>query len=93
MIFEHIDLGNVLTMVTILGAVFAAVFRLLKKLDGVDAGVKGIDRRMSEVEVELKKQTDILIELAQTRERMNSLEKRNEELSRRIDELSARLAR
>ena len=92
MTFDHIDLGNLLTMMTIVGAVVAAVYRLLGKLDGVATDVKGIGRRMTDVEAELKKQTDILIELAHTRERMNSLEKRNEELSRRLDELSQRIA-
>jgi BMFP domain-containing protein YqiC len=84
--FEHIDLGNLLTMLTVLGSVLAAVYQLLSKINGVADGVNGIDRRMTDVEKELKKQTDILIELAQTRERMNALEKR-------IDDLSARFTR
>ena len=92
MTFDHIDLGNLLTMMTIVGAVVAAVYRLLGKLEGVATDVKGISRRISDVEAELKKQTDILVELAQTKERINSLEKRNEELSRRLDELSQRIA-
>jgi len=84
--FEHIDLGNLLTMLTVLGSVLAAVFQLLGKINGVADGVSGIDRRMTDVEKELKKQTDILIELAQTRERMNALEKR-------IDDLASRMGR
>ena len=90
---DHVDLGNVLTMMTIVGAVLAAVYRLLEKIDGVAHDVKGIGRRMADVEDELKQQTQILIEIAQTKERINSLEKRNDELAKRIDELSARLSR
>jgi hypothetical protein len=86
MSFEHIDLGNLLTMLTVLGSVLAAVFQLLSKINGVAAGVSSINERIDDVEVELKKQTDILIELAQTRERMNALEKR-------IDDLASRFGR
>ena len=86
MSFDHIDLGNLLTMLTVLGSVIAAVYQLLSKINGVAAGVTSINDRIDDVEVELKKQTDILIELAQTRERMNALEKR-------IDDLASRFGR
>lgn len=86
MTFDHIDLGNLLTMLTVLGSVLAAVFQLLAKINGVATGVASINNRIDDVEQELKKQTDILIELAQTRERMNALEKR-------IDDLASRFGR
>lgn len=82
----HVDLGNLLTMLTVLGSVIAGVYSMLQKLNLVAVSVKGIGERMDDMEVELKKQTDILIELAQTRERMNALEKR-------IDDLASRLGR
>lgn len=84
--FGNIDLGNLLTMLTVVGTVLAGVFRLLGRIDNVSTGVESINKRIGEMETELKKQTDILIELAQTRERMNALEKR-------IDDLSSRVAR
>jgi len=84
--FTHIDIGNLLTMLTVVGTVLAGVFRLLGRIDNVSTGVEAINKRIGEMETELKKQTDILIELAQTRERMNALEKR-------IDDLSSRVAR
>jgi hypothetical protein len=84
--FTHIDVGNLLTMLTVIGTVVAGVFRLLGRIDNVSTGVESINKRIGEMETELKKQTDILIELAQTRERMNALEKR-------IDDLSSRVAR
>lgn len=82
--FSHIDLGNLLTMLTVLGSVMTAVYSLLSKLNLVVVSVGGISERMDDMEVELKKQTDILIELAQTRERMNALEKRIDDLASRI---------
>jgi hypothetical protein len=84
--FTHIDVGNLLTMLTVIGTVVAGVFRLLGRIDNVGTSVESINKRIGEMETELKKQTDILIELAQTRERMNALEKR-------IDDLSSRVAR
>ena len=82
--FAHIDGGNLLTMLTVVGTVVAAVFRLLGRIDNVSTGVDSINKRIGEMETELKKQTDILIELAQTRERMNALEKRIDDLSTRV---------
>ena len=82
--FTHVDLGNLLTMGTVIATVIAAVFRLLGKIDTVSHGVENINKRIGEMETELKKQTDILIELAQTRERMNALEKRIDDLSSRV---------
>ena len=84
--FGNIDLGNLLTMLTVVGTVLAGVFRLLGRIDNVSTGVESIKKRIGEMETELKKQRDILIELAQARERMNALEKR-------IDDLSSRVAR
>lgn len=82
--FVHFDIGNVLTILTLGGTVIAAAFRLLGRIDSVGTSVEGINRRIGEMETELKKQTDILIELAQTRERMNSLEKRLDDISARV---------
>ena len=82
--FSHVDLGNLLTMLTVLGSVMTAVYSLLSKLNLVVVSVNDIGERMDEMEVELKKQTDILIELAQTRERMNALEKRIDDLASRL---------
>ena len=82
--FTHIDIGNLLTMLTVIGTVLAGVFRLLGRIDNVSTGVDSINKRIGEMETELKKQTDILIELAQTRERMNALEKRIDDLSSRV---------
>ena len=82
--FSHFDIGNVLTMLTVVGTVVAAAFRLLGRIDNVSTNVESINRRIGEMETELKKQTDILIELAQTRERMNALEKRIDDLSSRV---------
>lgn len=82
--FGNIDLGNLLTMLTVVGTVLAGVFRLLGRIDNVSTGVESINKRIGEMETELKKQTDILIELAQTRERMNALEKRIDDLSSRV---------
>lgn len=82
--FIHFDIGNVLTILTLGGTVIAAAFRLLGRIDSVGTSVEGINRRIGEMETELKKQTDILIELAQTRERMNALEKRIDDLSTRV---------
>lgn len=82
--FIHFDIGNVLTILTLGGTVIAAAFRLLGRIDSVGTSVEGINRRIGEMETELKKQTDILIELAQTRERMNSLEKRLDDISARV---------
>ena len=84
--FVHFDIGNVLTILTTGGTVLAAAFRLLGRIDNVGNSVESINKRIGEMETELKKQTDILIELAQTRERMNALEKR-------IDDLTARVGR
>ena len=80
----HVDLGNLLTMLTIIGTVVTGVYSLLQKLNIVANNVTSIGARMDDMEVELKKQTDILIELAQTRERMNALEKRIDDLATRI---------
>ena len=82
--FTPIDIGNLLTMLTVIGTVLAGVFRLLGRIDNVSTGVDSINKRIGEMETELKKQTDILIELAQTRERMNALEKRIDDLSSRV---------
>ena len=82
--FVHFDIGNVLTIVTLVGTVLAAAFRLLGRIDSVGTSVDSINKRIGEMETELKKQTDILIELAQTRERMNALEKRIDDLSTRV---------
>jgi hypothetical protein len=82
--FTHIDVGNLLTMLTVIGTVMAGVFRLLGQINNVSVGVESINKRIGEMETELKKQTDILIELAQTRERMNALEKRIDDLSTRV---------
>jgi hypothetical protein len=82
--FAHIDIGNLLTMLTVIGTMVAGVFRLLNRIDNVSTGVESINKRIGEMETELKKQTDILIELAQTRERMNALEKRIDDLSTRV---------
>jgi Na+-transporting methylmalonyl-CoA/oxaloacetate decarboxylase gamma subunit len=82
--FSHVDLGNLLTMLTVLGSVMTAVYSLLSKLNLVVSSVSSIGERMDDMEIELKKQTDILIELAQTRERMNALEKRIDDLAARI---------
>ena len=82
--FVHFDIGNVLTILTIGGTVLAAAFRLLGRIDNVGNSVESINKRIGEMETELKKQTDILIELAQTRERMNALEKRIDDLSTRV---------
>ena len=82
--FTHIDVGNLLTMLTVIGTVVAGVFRLLGRIDNVGTSVESINKRIGEMETELKKQTDILIELAQTRERMNALEKRIDDLSSRV---------
>jgi hypothetical protein len=82
--FSHIDLGNLLTMLTVLGSVMTAVYSLLSKLNLVVNSVNSIGDRMDDMEVELKKQTDILIELAQTRERMNALEKRIDDIASRL---------
>ena len=84
--FVHFDIGNVLTILTLGGTVVAAAFRLLGRIDNVGMSVESINKRIGEMETELKKQTDILIELAQTRERMNALEKR-------IDDIASRLVR
>ena len=80
----HVDLGNLLTMLTIIGTVVTGVYSILQKLNIVANNVTSIGARMDHMEVELKKQTDILIELAQTRERMNALEKRIDDLATRI---------
>ena len=82
--FTHIDIGNLLTMLTVVGTVMAGVFRVLSQIGNVSTGVEAINKRIGEMETELKKQTDILIELAQTRERMNALEKRIDDLSSRV---------
>jgi len=91
--FSHIDLGNILTMLTVFGSVLAGVYSLLNRLSRVSVSIQTIDRRIDDMETELKKQTDILIELAQTRERLNSSDKRMDELSKRLDEIVARLPR
>lgn len=78
--FTHIVLGDVLTMLTIVGTILVGAYSLLQRLSLVDASVAGVKLDVSDIRLELKKQTDILVELAQTRERMNSIEKRLDDL-------------
>lgn len=87
--FSHIDLGNLITILTVLVSVVSAVYSLLARLNLVVNSVSTISARMDDMETELKKQTDILIELAQTRERMNGLERRIEELSSRLSKMGS----
>jgi|688.fasta_scaffold58463_4 hypothetical protein len=81
---DKIDLGNIMTMFTVFGSVIAAGYSLLSRLNGVQHSVEAVGKRLDRVDLELHKQTDILVELAKTRERMNHLD-------RRIDEVMSRL--
>ena len=91
--FIQFILGDLITIATIIGSGIMGVYALLSRLSNVVLAVQSIDKRIDTMEVELKKQTDILIELAQTKERLNSSDKRIDELSKRLDEVISRLAK
>lgn len=82
--FFHVDFGNVLTILSLIGTVLAAVYTVLVRLTGMEV-------RLNNLEEESKKQTDILVQLATQRERLNAMDIRTTAQDKRIDALYAAL--
>lgn len=75
------DLATILSFLfSAIGAVYFVYFRL-----------GNIEHRLGDVDVEMKKQTEILVQLAAQRERLNALDVRAAIQDKRIDELWTRL--
>lgn len=89
--FFHLDFGNLLTIASMLGGIAGGVYATYARLDKLDDKVEGSKERITGVEDELKKQTQILIDLATQRERMNALDQRNLALEKRLDDLNTRI--
>lgn len=77
--FWHLDLGNLLTIGTFALSAIAAYFSFAARLTGIES-------RLHDVDEEMKRQTQIMVDQAAQGERMNSMDKR-------LDELAARMLR
>lgn len=75
--FLKFSIGDLITILSYLGGVIGAVYLLYYRL-------ANIERRLNGVDDELKKQTEILVQLATQRERLNALDKRVDEIFSRL---------
>lgn len=78
-----ITLGNLITIGSLLFGLIGAGYSIYFRLNGMQGSLSKIDKRIDGVDDELKKQTEILIELASQRARMNALERRMDEIASR----------
>lgn len=90
-----ITVGDLITAASIAVGGIGVAYTMVFKLAALEDGQKKTDGRIDGLETELKKQTEILVQLAEQRGRIASVEAQYRErmiaIDKRMDDLSARM--
>jgi hypothetical protein len=88
--FFHINIGAVIEIVTLLLSIGGVIWAFRGRLDNISSNVRDATKRLTDVEVEMKQMTTVLVALGRQDERMNAIDARMLLSGQRFDELVSR---
>jgi hypothetical protein len=73
-VINEIRLGDIVNLVGFIMAGVGFVYTMYYRTKSVEGGIDRVYKRLDSVDHELKRQTDILVQLAEQRQRLSALE-------------------